>query len=74
MLASAAGADHVVNYRTGNAIEQVRAIAPEGVDIFVEVARTPTLFWITPLPHRTRPLPSTPTTAQTTSAFLSGRR
>ena len=38
MLASAAGADHVVNYRTGNAIEQVRAIAPEGVDIFVEVA------------------------------------
>jgi NADPH2:quinone reductase len=37
-LASAAGADHVVNYRSGNAVEQVRAIAPEGVDIFVEVA------------------------------------
>jgi NADPH2:quinone reductase len=37
-LASAAGADHVVNYRTGNAVEQVRAIAPEGVDIVVEVA------------------------------------
>lgn len=38
MLASAAGAHHVVNYRTGNAAERVRAIAPEGVDIFVEVA------------------------------------
>ena len=37
-LASAAGADHVVNYRTGNAVEQVLAIAPEGVDIVVEVA------------------------------------
>ena len=38
ILASAAGADHVVNYRTGNTAEQVRAIAREGVDIFVEVA------------------------------------
>jgi NADPH2:quinone reductase len=38
MLASAAGGDHVINYRTGNTVEQVRAIAPEGVDIFVEVA------------------------------------
>ena len=37
-LATAAGADHVVNYRTGNTVEQVRAIAPEGVDLFVEVA------------------------------------
>ena len=38
VLASAAGADHVVNYRAGNAIEEVRAIAPDGVDLFVEVA------------------------------------
>ena len=37
-LASAAGADHVVNYRTGNAVEQIRKIAPDGVDLFVEVA------------------------------------
>ncbi|QGN59223.1 NADPH:quinone reductase [Nostocoides sp. HKS02] len=37
-LALAAGADQVVNYRSGNAVEQVRAIAPEGVDLFVEVA------------------------------------
>ncbi len=36
-LASAAGADHVVNYRD-NAVEQIRAIAPDGVDFFVEVA------------------------------------
>ncbi len=38
VLASSAGAKHVVNYRTGDVVEQVRAIAPEGVDIFVEVA------------------------------------
>ena len=38
LLASAAGADHVVNYRTDNAVEQIRAIAPDGVDLFVEVA------------------------------------
>ncbi len=37
-LAAAAGAEHVVNYRTGDAVEQVRAVAPEGVDIVVEVA------------------------------------
>lgn len=37
-LASAAGADHVVNYRSGDAVELVRALAPEGVDLFVEVA------------------------------------
>ena len=37
-LASAAGADCVVNYRTGDAVEEVRAFAPGGVDIVVEVA------------------------------------
>jgi NADPH2:quinone reductase len=37
-LATAAGADHIVNYRTGNAAEAIRTIAPDGVDIVVEVA------------------------------------
>jgi NADPH2:quinone reductase len=37
-LARAAGADHVVNYRTSDATEEIRAIAPDGVDIAVEVA------------------------------------
>jgi NADPH:quinone reductase len=33
-----AGAHHVVNYRDGDAAEQIRAAAPEGVDHVVEVA------------------------------------
>ena len=37
-LARAAGADHVVNYRTSDATKEIRAIAPDGVDIAVEVA------------------------------------
>jgi NADPH2:quinone reductase len=37
-LASAAGAHHVVNYRTGDAIAEIKAIAPDGVDLVVEVA------------------------------------
>lgn len=37
-LASAAGAHHVVNYRTSEAAQEIRAIAPEGVDLVVEVA------------------------------------
>ena len=37
-LATAAGAHHVVRYRDADAAEQVRAIAPDGVDIVVEVA------------------------------------
>ena len=36
-LASAAGADHVVNYRAADAAEQIQAIAPDGVDMIVEV-------------------------------------
>jgi NADPH2:quinone reductase len=39
-LAEAAGADHIVNYRTDNAAEAIRAVAPTGVDIVVEVAPT----------------------------------
>ena len=37
-LARAAGAHHVVNYRDTDAASAIRAVAPDGVDIIVEVA------------------------------------
>jgi len=37
-LARAAGAHHVVNYRTGDAAAEIREIAPDGVDTVVDVA------------------------------------
>ncbi|MDJ0396313.1 NADPH:quinone reductase [Rhodococcus sp. G-MC3] len=37
-LASAAGAHHVVNYTAGDAVAEIRAVAPDGVDLIVEVA------------------------------------
>jgi NADPH2:quinone reductase len=37
-LATAAGAQHVVNYTVGDTAARIREIAPEGVDIVVEVA------------------------------------
>lgn len=37
-LATAAGAHHVVNYKTGDAEAEIKKIAPEGVDLIVEVA------------------------------------
>ena len=37
-LAASAGAQHVVNYREGDAQERIRAFAPGGVDAVVEVA------------------------------------
>jgi NADPH2:quinone reductase len=37
-LATAAGAHHVVNYRTGEPAAEIRAIAPDGVDLVVDVA------------------------------------
>jgi len=37
-LASAAGAHHVVNYRAGDAAAAIREVAPDGVDLVVEVA------------------------------------
>jgi glyoxylase-like metal-dependent hydrolase (beta-lactamase superfamily II) len=37
-LAQAAGAHHVVNYRNADAAKEIRALAPGGVDIVVEVA------------------------------------
>ncbi|MEH1016151.1 NADPH:quinone reductase [Micromonospora sp. CPCC 206060] len=37
-LAAAAGASHVVNYREQDVVAEVRKIAPDGVDVIVEVA------------------------------------
>ncbi len=37
-LATAAGADHAVNYREGDTVARIRDLAPDGVDIVVEVA------------------------------------
>jgi NADPH2:quinone reductase len=37
-LARAAGANHVINYRTVDAVRSVRELAPSGVDLIVEVA------------------------------------
>jgi NADPH:quinone reductase len=37
-LARAAGAHHVVNYKDDDVVEQIRAVAPRGVDLVVEVA------------------------------------
>jgi NADPH2:quinone reductase len=37
-LATAAGAHHVVNYREGDTEAAIRAVAPAGVDLVVEVA------------------------------------
>jgi NADPH:quinone reductase len=37
-LATAAGAHHVVNYKDADAAEQIRRVAPDGVDLIAEVA------------------------------------
>ncbi len=37
-LAHAAGAEHVVNYRSADALDQIRRLAPDGIDVVVEVA------------------------------------
>jgi NADPH2:quinone reductase len=37
-LATAAGAHHVINYREGDPAGEIRAVAPDGVDIIAEVA------------------------------------
>jgi NADPH:quinone reductase len=37
-LARAAGAHHVINYRDGNVANAIRKVAPDGVDLVVEVA------------------------------------
>jgi NADPH2:quinone reductase len=38
VLAKAAGAHHVVNYRTSDAADEIRRLAPDGVDLVVEVS------------------------------------
>jgi NADPH2:quinone reductase len=40
-LAQAAGADHVVNYRSSRAADDIRGVSPDGVDVIVEVAPAP---------------------------------
>ncbi|WP_067497755.1 NADPH:quinone reductase [Actinoplanes sp. TFC3] len=40
-LATAAGAHHTVNYREGEPAKEIRALAPDGVDIIVEVSPGP---------------------------------
>jgi len=40
-LATGAGADHIVNYKETVAAVEIRRIAPEGVDLIVEVAPAP---------------------------------
>jgi NADPH2:quinone reductase len=40
-LAESAGAQHVVNYRESDAAAEIRRIAPDGVDLVVEVAPVP---------------------------------
>lgn len=40
-LAAAAGAHHIVNYRAGDTAAAIREVAPDGVDIVVEVAPAP---------------------------------
>ena len=37
-LALSAGAEHAVNYRAGQAADEIRALVPNGVDVIVEVA------------------------------------
>jgi NADPH2:quinone reductase len=37
-LATAAGADHVVDYTGGSPADEIRGVAPDGVDMIVEVA------------------------------------
>jgi NADPH2:quinone reductase len=37
-LAQAAGADHVVNYRSPDTVDQIRDLSSDGVDVVVEVA------------------------------------
>jgi NADPH2:quinone reductase len=40
-LAHAGGANHVVNYLSSDAADQIRDVAPDGVDILVELAPAP---------------------------------
>jgi len=37
-LALSAGAEHAINYRAGEAADEIRALVPKGIDVIVEVA------------------------------------
>jgi NADPH:quinone reductase len=41
VLAQAAGADHIFNYRNRGAADEIRTVSPDGVDVIVEVAPAP---------------------------------
>ena len=58
-LARAAGAERVVNYRDPDAPDQIRAVAPHGIDVVIEVARRRTPASTRPSWRRTAPLLST---------------
>jgi NADPH2:quinone reductase len=45
-LARAAGAHHVVNYRTGEPAAEIKAIVPDGVDLVVDVAVADNAAWV----------------------------
>ena len=58
-LALAAGAEQVVNYRTGEAPDEILALAPKGIDVIVEVAPASNAALDQPCSRRTAPSPST---------------
>ena len=62
-LATAAGAHHVVNYREQDAAAVIAEIAPDGVDLIVEVAIAANAELDQAWRSRGRRWPSTPTTA-----------
>ena len=64
-LATAAGAHHVVNYREGDTEAAIRAVAPDGVDLVVEVAPAQNNELDVAVTRCTAPSRSTPTTAAT---------
>ena len=64
-LATAAGAHHTVNYREGDTADAVRDLAPDGVDIVVEVAPRRTSRSTCASSSRAGRSRSTPTTAAT---------
>jgi len=61
-LATAAGVNHVINYRAGDPIACIRKVAPDGVDIVAEAALGTNLSWTWPCCEpaaRSRPTPTT---------------
>ena len=73
-LARAAGAHHVVDYTSEDVEAAVLAVAPDGVDLVVEVAPAPTRPSTSPSPGCTARSRSTPTTAGSSSPCRCARR